>query len=258
MIEAISDEGKYYNGNILIDNLKIEQQNLAYSQLVEACENEVVTLEAKEPYDNVLWWNGEVTARVDIKTSGDYQVYVFHGNCVTKGAYTVNYLQPFKVTPDADTTICLGDNIELMADDGAGNSYLWSTGSAEQSITIDEAGVYKVQINNFCEAKNRSFIVNTKQCCIIAVPNVFTPNNDGLNDIFQIESESNLADFSFEIYNRLGNNIHQSNDPVIIWSGQINGKDAPAGVYYWTSSFQCRENGTLQLKKYKGFIHLLR
>jgi gliding motility-associated-like protein len=64
------------------------------------------------------------------------------------------------------------------------------------------------------------------------VPNVFTPNGDGINDQARTRF-THLVDIRFCIFDRWGNKIFISNSPDVYWDGSIQGKPAPEGVYYF-------------------------
>lgn len=86
--------------------------------------------------------------------------------------------------------------------------------------------------------------ISNESCVIlpsrIYIPNAFSPNNDGLNESFEIVSNSlyqktgnALRDFKLSIYNRWGEEIFSSRDPENGWNGKTNGMDAPAGTYLY-------------------------
>jgi gliding motility-associated-like protein len=84
------------------------------------------------------------------------------------------------------------------------------------------------------------------------VPNAFTPNGDGLNDIFRPVATSDLIrQFSMVIYNRCGQMIFETTIPTEGWDG----KDAPAGVYSWFISYS---NHTGKVFKMRGSVSLLK
>jgi gliding motility-associated-like protein len=66
----------------------------------------------------------------------------------------------------------------------------------------------------------------------IIIPNVFTPNNDLLNDIFRSTS-LNIAEWDSRIYNRWGHLVYHSVEPDIMWDGKWNGKPCEDGVYVY-------------------------
>ncbi len=68
----------------------------------------------------------------------------------------------------------------------------------------------------------------------LIVPNVFTPNGDGYNDVFKIRN-SNISEFTFRVFNRWGTQIYETNAPEIAWDGKTTaGSTAPAGTYFYT------------------------
>ena len=89
----------------------------------------------------------------------------------------------------------------------------------------------------------------------VYVPNTFTPNNDGINDVFQVEGE-NLRGFWMAVYNRWGERVFYSDDPATPWLGNVAGGDhfAPDGMYLWQVRVELA-GGPILLE---GHVHLLR
>ena len=89
---------------------------------------------------------------------------------------------------------------------------------------------------------------------IVFVPNIFSPNNDGANDILYVRGE-NIKESSINIYNRWGEKVFESNDKSKGWDGNYKGKPCPAEVYvyYVNVTFV---NGITQQKK--GNVTLVR
>ena len=86
----------------------------------------------------------------------------------------------------------------------------------------------------------------------IIVPNVFTPNNDGDNDYFEVKSENNNP-VLLKIYTRMGVLIYSFEARLHAWDGCTqSGQPLPVGVYYYTAEVRGAK-GT----KY-GFVHLYR
>jgi gliding motility-associated-like protein len=67
---------------------------------------------------------------------------------------------------------------------------------------------------------------------LIYIPSAFTPNNDGINDAFQVVI-SDLVSYELTIYNRWGDWVFHSTDPEDVWVGNVKGGDhyAPEGLY---------------------------
>ena len=90
----------------------------------------------------------------------------------------------------------------------------------------------------------------------VFVPNAFTPNNDGLNDMFKVEGAYILSGARLSIYNSWGELVLQTNNVDRGWDGTINGKPQPAGVYVYILDATLRSTGKLYKKH--GPIALLR
>lgn len=65
------------------------------------------------------------------------------------------------------------------------------------------------------------------------IPNVFTPNNDGVNEVFQMRA-CGVYEYEIQIYNRFGDKVFESNSMNINWDGRISGRKASSGSYYYT------------------------
>jgi gliding motility-associated-like protein len=87
------------------------------------------------------------------------------------------------------------------------------------------------------------------------LPNVFTPNNDGINDLVDF-SYLNLSEEIVDIYDRRGLKVFQSSRTVSKWEGDdLKGNACPDGVYYYVFHYSDFINKTIDKN---GFIQLLR
>jgi len=73
---------------------------------------------------------------------------------------------------------------------------------------------------------------------VLFFPNAFTPNDDGLNDIFKPFTAAPLEKYSLQIYNRWGQMVFTSNDPLKGWNGKYHGVDITPGVYVYLCSYK--------------------
>jgi gliding motility-associated-like protein len=74
------------------------------------------------------------------------------------------------------------------------------------------------------------------------VPNTFTPNGDGLNDILFVRGIK-TAELYFAVYNRWGEMVYESTDPTKGWDGKFKGRDADVGVFGWYYKAKCLNGG---------------
>jgi gliding motility-associated-like protein len=65
------------------------------------------------------------------------------------------------------------------------------------------------------------------------VPNAFTPNGDGKNDCFGVQTWGFVTDFSFSIYNRWGERVFHTTDPRQCWDGRYKGTEQSANVFVY-------------------------
>lgn len=136
------------------------------------------------------------------------------------------------------------------------DQYKWSTGSTELDIQLTETGTYVLTIQaKGCQYSDTTYF-EVKNCdCSVYIPTAFSPNNDGLNDGFHLQSECPVEELEARIYSRWGELLYmsQSKDGKI-WDGQIAHQPAPEGVYFYTLSFM--NNGS-RVHEF-GTVHLLR
>ena len=115
---------------------------------------------------------------------------------------------------------------------------------AEQRYTFTEPGSYRVVCwvsNSLCPCTDSSdptcqpdssdVVIKVSESRL-RVPNVFTPNGDGVNDEFRVEYRS-LKEFHCWVYNRWGKLVYEWTDPAKGWDGNINGRPAAEGAYFY-------------------------
>lgn len=105
-----------------------------------------------------------------------------------------------------------------------------------------------------CASSDSSVTIIVSEAAL-EFPNAFTPNGDGVNDVFCPAFRS-LKSYELTIYNRWGRRVFTSTDPAEGWDGSENGKDAAAGTYYFIAKAEGYERGVIFYRK--GSITLLR
>jgi gliding motility-associated-like protein len=84
---------------------------------------------------------------------------------------------------------------------------------------------------------------------VLVIPNAFTPNNDGLNDVLKVMHNSTIVSISyFRIFNRAGNLIYETKNMNEGWDGKINGSIADADAYYWIVEYNTWDNKVFKVK----------
>lgn len=132
----------------------------------------------------------------------------------------------------------------------------------EHKPDVGIAGCYAVTaVDTFLNESAFSNIVCLDNCPIYNLPNAFTPNGDGANDLFIPYPYCFVDHIEITIYNRWGEKVFETTDPDINWNGQnLRGEDLAEGVYHYTCTvFEQRVSGIVPSQELlTGFIHLVR
>jgi gliding motility-associated-like protein len=139
-------------------------------------------------------------------------------------------------------------------------SYTWSTGATTPSIQISEGGTYQLLVTNSfgCSAQDEVEVAYLLGCGDLDLPNVFSPNSDGTNDVFSYLISPNITDVEIVILNRWGQVVYSNSDPNVFWNGvdQSSGIPCSEGVYFYKVNYRRIELNE-SFEKH-GFLHLVR
>ena len=107
-------------------------------------------------------------------------------------------------------------------------SYLWHDGSSKSYFIVDKPGKYWLTVSDgICTATDT---LNIMECSELWMPNAFTPDGDGINDIFYVKGVK-IDQIEMYIYNNWGVLIFESKDINKGWDGTYKGKACKQGVY---------------------------
>jgi gliding motility-associated-like protein len=212
-------------------------------------------LEAAPGFDSYLWSTGDNTPTITVNAAGTYTVE-YASTCDNYFDTVTIFEDPyFLESPDLgpDTIVCsiISEAIVLDANADLPN-YLWNTGQTTPTIVVTEAGVYWVSSTTACLEHADTIVVNA--CSFINVPNAFSPNNDGINDWLTVLCSDCDAFISLSVFNRWGQLVFESNNPLNGWDGTFEGKEQPIGSYAFVLRYS--DAGTEALKQ--GYITLVR
>ncbi len=138
----------------------------------------------------------------------------------------------------------------------------WDDGSKGPTYSAQDRGIYEATLENECGSRTLRFEVMLEQCeCYIYVPSAFTPDANGINDIFKPSIDCPLDRYEFRVFNRWGQIVFESLNPAESWRGEMQGGNffVDAGVYYWMLTLQPTQ-GRLRRDpiERKGHVMLLR
>ncbi|PKP31385.1 MAG: hypothetical protein CVT99_09575 [Bacteroidetes bacterium HGW-Bacteroidetes-16] len=223
-----------------------------------------------ENTDSITWNFGDGTG-IHFMTGNDFSFhYQFHDTgtyevdlniyrCGLKETVTKNVIiNPYPVSSlVADTSIRPGYSVVLDAGDGM-DSYWWDDGSANRFLTVYNSGYYYVEIGkNGCYTTDTAFVWEYRP--VVALPNAFTPNSDGLNDVFKPLVNIDVVDFSMWIVNRRGEIVYRGNHILEGWDGKFKGQICISGTFVWHVTYSYfNELGIMVRDDKKGLVTLIR
>ena len=116
--------------------------------------------------------------------------------------------------------------------------------------------VVKVKDENGCQYSRSSYVYVWKD---VWAPTAFSPNGDGMNDVFRFKGGDFIEDFHYVIYNRHGKIVFKGDSVKDGWDGTYsNGEECPMGVYGWSVSYKSNYKGIDKSGEYKGFVSVIR
>ncbi|HLP96724.1 MAG TPA: gliding motility-associated C-terminal domain-containing protein [Saprospiraceae bacterium] len=145
--------------------------------------------------------------------------------------------------PVRDTAVCPNKPFTLTAEVQGFNNWIWQDGlpGNERVWSLPEAGSWVLSaLKDQCLVSD-TLHISFADCGepVLYAPNVFTPNDDGSNDSWEVFFEPGLTPVMCRIFDRWGNLCYVGSEGRNIrWNGQVGGKNAPAGVYTWVLQFR--------------------
>ena len=157
-----------------------------------------------------------------------------------------------------DTSACLDKSLTLESNF---LNTLWENQSIGKTFEVNESGFYigETTVGKCTVTDSVEVVFEDCEFCY-SFPNVFTPNGDLINDEFKplIKCDHQITEYKLVIYNRWGQKVFETNNPLDGWDGKINGKHSTTDVYVWKSSFSYTKSGNIFEKTAHGDLTLIR
>jgi gliding motility-associated-like protein len=188
-----------------------------------------------------VWSNSATTQSITVfpLVTTTYFVTVFNGACSASDDIIIG-VKPLPVAEAGnDTTINSGNTVQLNG--SGGMYYIWTpvTGLScsdcpDPLATPGVTTTYYLQVtdSNGCYNSDAVTVYIIEQCGPIYLPNIFSPNGDGVNDLFFVRGDC-IDEMSLIIYDRWGEKVFDSKDPNSGWDGNFRGKSLESGVFYY-------------------------
>lgn len=221
------------------------------------CQEDVLLLDIGIPGASYVWQDGSTESSFWVTETGYYSVQLTTGCGVLFDDRTVGYVPPVQFELPSDAYLCFPP-VRLSAATAGQAQYRWQDGTSMPTLTVENPGTYTVEVSTQCESVLDTVIFLACEHCDFYFPNVFSPNDDGFNDFFQVFTNCELFDFRLQVFNRWGGLVFEARDPQAGWDGRLGGKLAPSGVYTWRLDATVVENGIPRMEVATGGVTLLR
>ena len=208
---------------------------------ITTCLGSEVTLTGSGTATSYVWTNGiqNGTGFTPSLGSTTYTVTGSSNGCSATDEVLITVLTDLEVNAGNDTILCLGSNYQFAAT-GATN-YTWNSGTVNGESIELPIGISLFEVegtSGTCSGLDQVVVTVIDCDWELELPNVVTPNNDGINDLFEAVSLQAIEISEFIILNRWGNEMYRSNSTPISWDLKAgNGEIATDGVYYYLVRF---------------------
>lgn len=190
-----------------------------------------------------LWSDGQTTQTATELSMGDYTVIITDSNdCDMNASVSIVESEGPEISITAETIhLIAGESTELVVT--GGSIYEWNpdtemscTDCSDPTVTPLETTTYCVQVSDENGCSNNECITIHVELppCEVFVPNAFSPNGDGNNDLQCVLGDCiQSQSFSFLLYNRWGEKVFESSDPAACWDGTFNGNPLNTAVFVY-------------------------
>lgn len=224
------------------------------------CTGDVLPLSiAPGTADNWQWWNGSNTPSATVTQEGNWWLRASNGpngECASGDTIEVLYTYPPVINFGfLDSNLC--DAITFSYNFTVPHTtYRWMDGFNGPTREFSAAGTYWVAAENVCGYDSAGITISIDEFgCRVDMPNAFSPNNDGINDIFR--PLGNVYKYeTLEIFNRWGETLHVGPGEKG-WDGSYKGEVCPGGIYFFRLQYRKLVNGYPRLMVINGIVTLV-
>mgnify|MGYP000523285769 CR=1 FL=1 len=238
------------NESLICESFPSAPVNLGPDTII--CNQDSFELKNSSPleYEQHLWSTGETTAAIKVSQAGTYwlQAKAFCDPRFYTDTIAVDLVRiPDPVQWDSIVDFCNSETLTLDAEI-PNATYLWNDGSLNSSLEVNQQGLYSVTMSD--QGCTKILSSNVSDCEVFIIPNVFSPNGDGVNDYFYVSYDGGKK-ITMNIFNRWGVQQFHSEFMGSRWDGRTSsGELSPAGVYFYMV--------TIGEKTYKGMLSLIK
>ncbi|GJM36090.1 MAG: hypothetical protein DHS20C18_50910 [Saprospiraceae bacterium] len=204
-----------------------------------------------------LWQDGNTSPNYIINDAGAFNLSITNACGTASDELNVQKLTALLPQQGFDTFYCPGDRIFIDVSDVNATYYRWQDSWDLPKRDIKVPGVYSVEYGNHCESVRLTYTIRDCENCEIYIPNVFSPNDDGINDRFLLYSDCPFEQFELKLFDRWGALVYEENSNVG-WDGSTNSRNLMPGIYAWMAMLTVVENNRPRNLSLSGSVLLLR
>ncbi len=217
------------------------------------CPGESITLTAPSTTFDLLWQDGSMQATINANQPITYSLQMSNDCGFVSDDLVLFYDTHVPVVDFGhDLSWCEGDVFTLDASQPFLADYLWSNGNTTSSIEISSPGVYSVEVLTDCITFSQEVDIIPGSDCQkpemhtgLYIPNVFSPNGDGINDRFFISGDASQIEsiHTFRIFDRWGEVLYEAlsispNDESKGWDGYYQNQGLNPGVFTYVAEVE--------------------
>ena len=264
-----------------VQNVVLESVTIQIEPFDSVCLEGEITLNATfipgatylwQPEEIVLLGQGSASAtiyaqNINQSVSVTITTVEFCTATVSTQLQTINNLPDLALFAEPDT-IEATENVQLTAISETATSFTWLANNYFNTLTdytpiaekiLETTTFTAIADNGICPKRDSVTVYVVIPDCLdgkFYVPNAFSPNNDGNNDIFKVNTTLvNIENFYFAVYDRLGNKVYSTTNKLEGWNGIYKGKEMTPNVYGWYVEGICPNGEAFFLK---GNVTLLK
>jgi len=239
---TVTEAGSYWvvaenNGCTFSDTIAVTSSavpDLELEGVENLCPGEIGSLVAGST-SPVMWSTGENALEITVTQPGLYTATATNeAECSTQKTVFVVGLNLPRINPIEDAFKCQDEEfISVRVESSNDADLIWSDGSTGGTVRLATLGPFSVELENECGTTRREFQVFEQECFdLFFLPNAFTPDGDGLNDLFKPQIDEHLS-YEMLIFNRHGEVVFETKDPQKGWNGSFRNAEyyCPSGVY---------------------------
>lgn len=252
-----------YRDTIVIDSsLGLTTSNL---QLKKCVDSSIILGSFDANRTNILWNLNDTNQTINVRLPGKYFRLSNVNGCKLIDTFNVYEYPRHKAIEHLKYIICK-DDILLLACNVKEAEWLRN----KDVVSVNGSLEYRGNENDTLLLKSRlncwqydTVIIDIKKCPpniedLIFVPNTFTPNNDGKNDVLKVHG-LNIVNVKMEVYNRWGEEIFSESGIEVSWDGKYQNLDVPEGIYVVTIDVSYIDNtGVKNFKVINKSIQIIR